>query len=178
MNGNTLTTKLKQDTTSAFAPANPVATAVSVAPAVVSAGKDVQDELGIVAGHKGYQFAQGQWYRDGVAVDCDANVALRDVRTAANGGDPVAMISLGRWYSFVSASVRTGLNRAIDWFLRAAQKGIALGYLLAGQLFAASGNNEWAARSFREASAQGISSADTCLEELLVAHPMLRLKLD
>lgn len=136
------------------------------------------DGNGIVTGHKGYQFAQGQWYRDGVAVQCDGNVALRDVRKAAEGGDPVAMISLGRWYSFAGASVRSGLNRAIDWFLRAAQKGMALGYLLAGKLFAASGNNEWAARSFREASAEGIPYADKCLEELLAEHPMLRLKLE
>ncbi|MDD6460987.1 MAG: hypothetical protein PUF51_00670 [Bifidobacteriaceae bacterium] len=136
------------------------------------------NEFGIVAGHEGYQFAQGQWYRDGEAVECDATVALRDVKQAADAGDPVAMISLGRWYSFVSASVRSGMSRAIDWFLRAAQKGMALGYVLAGKLFAASGNNEWAARSFREASAQGIAYADECLAQLLVAHPMLRLKLE
>lgn len=127
--------------------------------------------------YAGYQFANGTWYLKGEKIECDPAIAVRELKMDADGGNATAMINLGRWYSWTNRHVAANLERALEFFLRAAQTGMALGYLLAGRLYQAFGDNEWAARCYREASARGSKSADRAYAQLLSQHPMLQLKL-
>lgn len=130
------------------------------------------------AGESGtYSYADGRWYSNEKREVANSDLAVRSAMLAAEAGDPEAMIDLGRWYSMLGRSVASYCDRALDYFIGAAQKGLAIGYLLAGKVYEFCGNNEWAARCYMEAAEHGVDTGKAALDQILLAHPMLRLKL-